>query len=197
MEARRQPLTSNSQSQSTDTAFAEVCEEKNANISALQSHLTVQNDAVEDKRAIRLIGRKMMVSCLIQRTQLNALWDTGAQVSLVSEGWLKENLLQEEYTIRPIHELVDKVLLVEGVGSQIPYLGYAMLQLHLGRVDRGETITVPFLVVKEDIREPIIGTNVMEEFITGQSIKEKLQGLDNCSLKESEIGDHFTEPLDE
>ena len=135
----------------------------------------------------KLVGRRMEVSCLIKGAQMTALWDTGAEVSLIGESWLRKNLMEEEYSIKPVSDLLDKELLVEGVGSEIPYLGYALLPFHLGRVDRGKAIEVPFLVCKEGVKVPIVGSNVMEEFIRGTSIEEKLQNLMDFGLQEVEI----------
>ena len=138
----------------------------------------------QERRQAKLVGRRMEVSCLIQNAQFTALWDTGAQVSLISESWLRRNLLPEEYEIRPVSELIDKELRVEGVGSTIPYLGYALLPFQLGQVDRGKAVVVPFLVSEDDTTKiPIIGSNVMEEFIMGTTIEEKLKKLIDHLIK--------------
>ena len=105
-------------------------------------------------------------------------------MSLISESWLRRNLLPEEYEIRPVSELIDKELRVEGVGSTIPYLGYALLPFQLGQVDRGKAVVVPFLVSEDDTTKiPIIGSNVMEEFIMGTTIEEKLKKLIDHLIK--------------
>ena len=95
------------------------------------------------QQTANLIGRRMEVPCLIKEIHCKALWDTGAQVSLVDKAWLENNLCTGAYEIIPVSELVDQTLVVEGVGSQIPYLGYIVLPLCLGHVERGETIEVP------------------------------------------------------
>jgi len=72
---------------------------------------------------------------------------------------------------------------VEGVGSQIPYLGYSILPFGLEHVDGGELIYVPFLVNQEKMRSPIIWTNAMQEFMSGESsTEEKSQRLTSLQV---------------
>ena len=40
----------------------------------------------------KLAGKKCKMSCTLDGIQVKALWDTGAQVSMVSKTWLRENL---------------------------------------------------------------------------------------------------------
>ena len=52
------------------------------------SHLSPQEHA----RVVRLVGRKCTVKCLLNGLETDALWDTGAQVSIISPNWLKQCL---------------------------------------------------------------------------------------------------------
>ena len=52
------------------------------------SHLTPKQRA----KVARLIGNKCLISCILRRKQANALFDTGAQVSIASKPWLEANL---------------------------------------------------------------------------------------------------------
>ena len=138
------------------------------------------------KQTAALIGRRMEIPCLIKGRRCQVLFDTGAQVSLVSEAWLRKNLYS--YEIRPVSELLDQRLVVCGVGSEIPYTGYAVLPFQLGHVGKEQAIDVPFLVNKDSMKSPIIGTNVMEEFMAGEISKEgKLNKLSQLGLQSSEI----------
>ena len=76
-------------------------------------------DGGKPQQTANLIGRRMEVPCLIKEIHCKALWDTGAQVSLVDKAWLEQPVHRS--VIRPVSELVDQALVV-GVGSQIPYL---------------------------------------------------------------------------
>ena len=101
-----------------------------------------------------------MVNCCIGDVRSSALWDTGAQISMLCVKWLKENGI--EVSIRDLSELLDSDLEVTGVnGSRIPYEGYIELPVQI----KGRTVTVPFLVTKDDISAPIIGFNVIKAIL--------------------------------
>lgn len=65
-----------------------------------------------------------MVQCVMNNVQTEALWDTGAQVSIVSKDWIAENLPTAES--RQMDELLnDKGLdLKVANGTEIPYEGW-------------------------------------------------------------------------
>ena len=52
----------------------------------------------------KLVGKKCRVLCSLSGVTVEALWDTGAQVSIVSKSWLGENLTSLE--LRKIDELL-------------------------------------------------------------------------------------------
>ena len=94
-----------------------------------------------------------------------ALWDTGAQVSVVSLDFVKGIL--PDVAIRDVQELVSTNLQVKAAnGSAIPYLGWIDVQFDL-ETQGGPSYQyqVPFLVTEEDIPEPIIGFNVIREMV--------------------------------
>ena len=110
-----------------------------------------------------MIGGKTEIACRIQGVDTEALWDTGAQVSLVNRTWLETNVTGD-YKIRPVSELFEDVE-IEAVGQNvIPYIGYALLSFEMGKHE-GKALTVPFLVTSIKLRQPLIGTNVMEEMV--------------------------------
>ena len=39
---------------------------------------------------IRLVGRKCTVKCLLNGVETEALWDTGAQVSIIPSNWVRK-----------------------------------------------------------------------------------------------------------
>ena len=72
------------------------------------------------KRA-QLIGRRWEVKCYILHLLCKALGDTGAQVSLMDEDFLR-NTLHTDVETRPFSELVDQDLVLEGVvNGEIKY----------------------------------------------------------------------------
>ena len=96
---------------------------------------------------------------------VEALWDTGAQVSVVSLDFVKGIL--SDVAIRDVQELVSTNLQVKAAnGSAIPYLGWIDVQFDL-ETQGGPSYQyqVPFLVTEEDIPEPIIGFNVIREMV--------------------------------
>ena len=127
------------------------------------------------------------MNCRLQDITTKGLWDTGAQVSLVSRHWLETNLQPLEYEICSVEELLEQDLEVEGAGrNKIPYIGYTVLSFQLGTEECGNKIQVPFLVCKEMIQQPIIGFNVIQTVVGGVSgekerIKGLLAGLQGCN----------------
>jgi len=128
------------------------------------SHLTPN----ERKKITGLVGSKCLVKCLFNNVHQNALWDTGAQVSVISETFLREYL--KGVTVHPISELIDHELnLTAANGTKIPYSGWVEINVRL--LDPPEPgsaqqdLTVPFLVTNEQLQSPIIGYNVIEELL--------------------------------
>ena len=92
---------------------------------------------------------------------MTALWDTGAQVSIVSETFMHKQLLTNK--LRNVEELLGvqgKIELKAANGTPIPYCGWIELSVRLNETQ--PDILVPFLVTKENIGPPIIGFNVIE-----------------------------------
>ena len=103
---------------------------------------------------IPMIGRRIEIGCLVQGNHASCLWDTGSQLSLVSKDWLEEHL--QEYSIQPVMDLINHPLTVEGVnGKPVPYAGVTALEFKLGLGSGGDTVLVPFLVCKVEMKRPI------------------------------------------
>ena len=111
----------------------------------------------KEKKIAQLIGKKCTVNVEIGGMATKALWDTGAQISLVSTKWLQNNV--PDYISEDIHKLLGTEMSIEAAGGgKIPYSGYTVLPVKLA--DR-TPINVPFLIAKQTLREPIIGYNVI------------------------------------
>jgi len=119
------------------------------------------------------------VQCYLDDKPLEVLWDTGAQVSIVSEGFLRSHL--SSLQIQDVEQLLgsnDSISLQAVNGTDIPYCGWAEIGVRLSNENEVE-IKVPFLVTKEDIDQPIIGFNVIELMVKnteGDVDGDKLQG---------------------
>ena len=135
------------------------CREERENAGVFVSHLSPQEHA----QVVRLVGRKCIVKCLLNGLETDALWDTGAQVSIISHSWLKQCL--PGCDIRDIAELVgmDGLELKAANGTDLPYEGWVELTFNLIEDDSDHTVTVPFLIAKDFLDMPIVGFNVIEE----------------------------------
>ena len=115
------------------------------------------------------------------------LWDTGAQVSILSETFLKGQLRGE--SVRPIAELIDEKLdLTAANGTNIPYQGWVEIDVKLASTGAGTTqvITVPFLVTGDEMQYPILGYNVIEELLGDTQDPQHLKAIQNSFPGKSE-----------
>ena len=114
------------------------------------------------KKLMNLIGDKCTIACVINGRECDALWDTGAQVSLISKRWLDRHM-GGEYQIEDLSEVIGRDIKVKGaVGAEIPYAGYVVLNCKIAESD----ISIPFLVSEDRMDEPIVGYNVIAHLVT-------------------------------
>lgn len=125
------------------------------------AHLTPKEHATLSN----LIGRKCTVRCLLNKIETEALWDTGAQVSMISSELCSKHF--SNIQIRPITDLLGDTNfeLKAANGIEIPYEGWIDVTFQLGNNDK--QISVPFLVSTLPMDMPIIGYNVIEEIVKG------------------------------
>lgn len=169
----------------------EACKEKglgdtqDENVYA--SHLTPR----QQERIAKLVGRKCSVQCYLNDKPVEVLWDTGAQVSIVSEDFLKSRLSVVQ--IMDIEQLLGtdgSISLQAANGTDIPYCGWVEIGVRLTNENEAE-ITVPFLVTTENIEQPIIGFNVIELMVknTEENDGDTLLGKMMESFRLSKGGD--------
>lgn len=129
------------------------------------SHLTPKQHVA----VANLVGKKCKVSCVLNGVPVEALWDTGAQVSIASKSWLGEYL--PSLKIRKIEDLLGEeagLNLIGANGGPIPFDGWVEVQFQLTSGAQSSTpLTVPLLVARDDLEYPIIGYNVIEAVIKG------------------------------
>ena len=130
---------------------------------ACVSHLT----PTEHAKAIDLIAKKCMVKYLLNDCEVDMLWDTGAQVSIIPVKSLQEHL--GSIAIRPLSELLETSLNLTAVnGTQIPYIGWVEVRVKLTPSSGNSTqveLVAPFLVTSENLDCPILGYNAIEELM--------------------------------
>ncbi|CAB4013058.1 Retrovirus-related Pol poly from transposon [Paramuricea clavata] len=103
------------------------------------SHLSPKKHAAIAK----LVGRKCSVWCLVNDVDMEALWDTGAQVSIFLEQVLSDNF--SDLKISDIRELLGAgsgLNLTAANGTSIPYKGWVEARFRLNREDEKEVMRV-------------------------------------------------------
>ena len=128
---------------------------------AFVSHLQPAQHA----KIVNLVGRKCTVKCLLNDTEVLALWDTGAQVSIMTRAMLEEKLPGTE--LKDISELINVGLnLTAANGTKIPYIGWTDVRVRLPSPSQeGQEVHVPFLITVDRLEMPILGYNVIEELV--------------------------------
>ena len=87
-----------------------------------------------------------------------ALWDTGAQVSIISRHFLDKTF--PDLKVREISELIEADLsLTTANDSPIKYTGWVQLDFKLS--PEQDILHVPFLVTKERFDLPVIGSTLL------------------------------------
>ena len=114
----------------------------------------------------RLVGKRCLVNCTIEKRPTQVLWDTGAQVSIMSRRWLRDNLPNVPLLdMEPL--MTPDLQLTAANGTSVPYDGWVALDVKFPNQHTTMThvLTVPFLVTTNKLTEPIIGYNVIEEVV--------------------------------
>ncbi|MCH2405040.1 MAG: hypothetical protein MK200_02450, partial [Nitrosopumilus sp.] len=111
------------------------------------------------------MGEKCTISCSLDGEKHEVLWDTGAEVALISQKWLDENIPGKE--IQNVTQLLGQELFLKVANnSNLEYKGYTEIILQMS--DVSEPLLVPFLVTDEEISMPMVGYNVIEEVVKGE-----------------------------
>ena len=153
------------------------------------SHITPR----KPERIVRLVGRnsKCVVDCYLEDKPTEVLWDTGAQVSIVSEDFLQSKLpTVQTRDIKQLFGTDGSISLQAANGTDIPYCGWVEIAVRLTNETETE-IRVPFLLTKENIEQPIIRFNVTELMVRNTEGNEDDVLLERMSrsFKVSKSGD--------
>ena len=124
--------------------------------STFVTHLTPQQHATVEG----LVGKRCTVKGEINGHSSEVLWLTGAQVSIMSNEFLRKKF--PDVVVKDISELLNnKLSLTAANGSEIPYIGWVELNFRLS--SGNNELKVPFLVTEQFLDSPLIGFNVIEE----------------------------------
>lgn len=106
---------------------------------------------------LNLIGKKHIITCLLDGVTTKALWDTGSQVCLINEKWRQQNI--PHTTVRSIAEILGPGILDGRAVNQTPihFSGWVEIKF---RLPTEEAAQLELLVPVPE--EPIIGFNVIE-----------------------------------
>ena len=129
--------------------------------STFVGHLTPQQHAT----VVGLVGKRCTVNGEINGHLVEVLWDTGAQVSIISNEFLRNF---PGVAVKDISELLDtKLNLTAANGREMPYIGWVELNFRLSSCNHD--LKVPFLVTEQCLDSLLIGFNVIEEIIKGSN----------------------------
>lgn len=120
----------------------------------------------------KLIGRKCLLTCTLNGVQIDALLDSGAQVTILEKSWLKKHL--PDIKIQPLTDLLpDNPLRITAAnGTDVPFEGWAEILVEIKSVRHGQVaINVPMLVSQSCVSGLLLGFNVIEEIIL-ESLEE-------------------------
>ena len=130
---------------------------------------------------VNVVAKQCLVDCMIENHTCQALWDTGAQVSLVHIDYVHKFLPNFVTRIENVDKYVDDqhFSLFSASGSNIPIDGVLHVKLTLWNT----VVTVPFLVANSSVTglsEPILGYNVIQQFSSVSNTDDMKQTLKNC-----------------
>ena len=128
------------------------------------------NDKSTSQRVAKLIGEKCLLKCNLNGHSVVTLLDSGAQVSIIDRSWKQKYLPQQK--VRPLSELLGnrELEVTAANGGSIPYDGWVELTFALSdNKDPKLAIRVPFLLSRVSLVRPILGFNVIQELLLGQT----------------------------
>lgn len=115
----------------------------------------------------QIVGNKCMVSCAINGSLLQMLFNSGAQVTIVGRDWVEKE--STHVKIQPLETLLtDSPLEVAAANSTyVPFYGLIDVTLEIVSVNHGTVaVQVPVLIGQSCVNCPLLGSNVIEEVIT-------------------------------
>ena len=137
------------------------------------SHITPK----EREKISKLVGSKCIVTVIMNKVRVEALFDTGAQVSIIDTQQLLEYF--PDIQVQDVKNLFPEgreLELMTANGSKLPYKGWVKVDFQLSYNDK-DSIEVPMLVTDYKLEQPIIGYNVIEEVIKSKESTTNIDGI--------------------
>lgn len=135
--------------------------------------MTANITSKREKQAKRapLVGEKHMINFFIQGQSVQALWDSGSQVTIIDELWKEVHL--PDTRLRDISDILDLTPALDikaANGESMPYTGWVEITFRLASGAAAKTeVIVPTLVMKGGkLAQPIIGSNVIKIIIDSE-----------------------------
>lgn len=141
------------------TIEAKHTQQTTANINTLKG--TVYELSPKSRtKLVKLVGEKCVLNCFLNEFKEEILWDTVAQVSILSALWLNNHF--PTASVKPIQELFEGDITIKSAsGDSIEFEGYVALDFQLS--PDSKILEVPFLVTNTvEVERPIIGYNVIK-----------------------------------
>ena len=117
----------------------------------------------QKQKVTRLIGKKCVIKVLLNNKLSTVLLDTGAQVSVISDKYLRDNFPHvDEY---PDNELLDEPgsLRVHYENqTDTPFSKYTVVNLCIGEEEDKCHRCFQFLITTDQISKPILGFNAIK-----------------------------------
>lgn len=118
------------------------------------------------RKLVKLVGSRPLVKFLLNGKYEEGLWDTGAMISLLYSGFLREHF--PDVPIQTVAEFFGEeekeIKLTAANQNELNVKGVAILTFGIG--DKNDLFQIPFLVTDDEISRPILGYNTIEYLIT-------------------------------
>ena len=120
-----------------------------------------------------MISEKCLVKVLLSNKLSSVLLDTGAQVSVISEKYLRENLPHvDEYLVNELLDEQDSLRVQWGNQTDIPFSKYTVVNLCIGEGENKCHLDVPFLITTVQISNSVLAFNAIKHI--AQTTDDKL-----------------------
>ena len=115
------------------------------------------------KKLISLVGVKPVAKLFLNGTEIDGLWDTGAQVSMMSKDFLQLNFPGVE--VQPVRDFIQQETLKVKAANQTELELDGIAVLDFGTKSESSLFQIPFLITPEKLSTAIIGYNTIEELV--------------------------------